>query len=447
MERPSPTRQHTRRAAAAAVSWTLLGIVLGGIGCATLPVPGLRRQEPTISQSELREKLINFASRFEAVVATAGDRIRAETVDPEIRRRVLLWEIRLVPLVQEAAFVSDPQAAFIAVNSVVVMMRRYFTEGDGAQVFGASQPIAVEAARELEEDFYAMATSWLSPQEVARLRTEVSAYDRGRVISGSDFTVAGVRRQVEQVRESGRFDFLLSVPLSPFRALEGVGSGAAAISDFNDTAIRFARIVEGLPKQLRWQSELLLYDVESRESLIGALAALDSFTESARQLAAVAQRLPTDLDAVLGDSEGALGEVNRALQTAHEMVEPLRLTAEQVNLAGASWGALVTRDGEHDPDARPFDILEYEAAARGIGEAATELRGLALELDALLESHGVEATFGGVDSAVSHAEVGLRSVVDHAAWRGFQLLIALFGLLLAYRLVASRLPASVRRPE
>ena len=51
----------------------------------------------------------------------------------------------------------------------------------------------------------------------------------------------------------------------------------------------------------------------------------------------------------------------------------------------------------------------------------------------------METTLGGVTQAVSGAESSGRTLVDHAAWRGLQLLLVAFGLLLAYRLLASRL--------
>ena len=419
----------------------LLPAALVGLGCARLPVPGVRRPQPAISEAELREELIAFSGRFDSVVGNAANRIRAETTDSELRRTALLWEIQLVPLVQEAAFATDAKTAFVAVGSVTLMQRKFLTEGDGRTVFGEHQPIAVAAATELEEDFWSIGALFLDEAEIAKLQEDIDTYVAGRNITGRDFTVTSVRRRVRQVQECGRFDWVVDLPMSPFRALEGVGTGANAIQDFNETAQEFARIVEGLPEQLRWQAQLLLYDIESRESLAVALETFQSVAESARELALVDERLADSIEGLLDDTEDALGELNRALLTAQGMVEPLRLTAEQVNLAGVSWGKLFGRDGERDPDGRPFDIREWEAAARGIGEAAVEMRALAAELGSLGESRALEASLAHVDSAVSSAEAGGRGVVDHAAWRALQLLLVFFGLLLGYRLVASRLAA------
>jgi outer membrane murein-binding lipoprotein Lpp len=183
----------------------------------------------------------------------------------------------------------------------------------------------------------------------------------------------------------------------------------------------------------------MLYDLENRDATIRSLAAIDTFTESSRRLAVAVDRLPADVESLVGGSQAALAEANRALQTAQQMVGPLQTTAEQLNLASSAWGAILVRDGEPDPDARPVDIREYEATARQIGEAAAELRALTEQLGQLGDSPALEAAFGGVDSAVARAQTGGRSLVDHAAWRGAQLLLVLFGLMLAYRIISSRL--------
>jgi hypothetical protein len=425
--------------AAAVIALVLLLATLGRLACAKMSLPGIRRAQPAITEEELRDELIAFSSRFDSVVGAAANEIRSGSRDPDHRRFALMWEFQVVPLVQEAAFAVDVQEAFVAVGSVTVMQRKFFTEGDGAGLLGDLQPIAVTAASELEEDFWRIGALFLSEAEVAKLRGDIDGHIAGRAITGRDFTVTAVRRRVRQVRQSGRFDWVVDLPMSPFRALEGVGSGAEAIHEFNETAREFARIVEGLPEQLRWQSQLLLYDVESRENLMAALESFQTLAESARELAGIDQRVAASLESMLGDTESALAQLNGALLTAQGMVEPLRLTAEQVNLAGESWSALFARDGEPDPDARPFDIREYEATARSIGEASLELRALAAELGTLGESGAMENAFAGVGSAVTSAEAGGRSVVDHAAWRALQLLLAFFGLLLAYRVVAPRL--------
>ena len=45
-----------------------------------------------ISQQELREALLQYASRFEATIVASADTISAGTKDPQIQRRTLRWK-------------------------------------------------------------------------------------------------------------------------------------------------------------------------------------------------------------------------------------------------------------------------------------------------------------------------------------------------------------------
>jgi hypothetical protein len=95
-------------------------------------------------------------------------------------------------------------------------------------------------------------------------------------------------------QQAGSFDWFLSAPMAPFRALQGVESGAAAIHEFNTTARQLGDIAAALPEETRWQLELFLYDVEERETVIAGLAAFQKLADSSAQLSATAADLPAD---------------------------------------------------------------------------------------------------------------------------------------------------------
>jgi hypothetical protein len=190
--------------------------------------------------------------------------------------------------------------------------------------------------------------------------------------------------------------------------------------------------------------ELLLYDVEDRETVEEGLAAFQSMARSAEQASAAIDRLPADLRETLGDSQAAIAEANQALVSAQGLAEPLARAAEQVKLAGDSWSALFSR-GDHDQTpSRPFDIRDYTTTAEQIGAAAAQLQGLTEQLHQLVESKQLETVFGPVTAAVGDADARARALVDRAAWRGAELLLLFFGLLLAYRALAPRLVRAAR---
>ena len=74
----------------------------------------------------------------------------------------------------------------------------------------------------------------------------------------------------------------------PFRALTGVSEGAQGIREFNRTALQLADLFADLPRLVRWELELLLYDVEDRETLTQSLAAFQVLAESSHRLSQAA---------------------------------------------------------------------------------------------------------------------------------------------------------------
>jgi hypothetical protein len=438
-----------RRGAAGLALAALLAAPLLAAACAggrvlVRRLPDAVTGGPRISEADLHEALADYSARFAAVVGGAADDIHDGTRDLGLRKRALLWKIQMIPLLQEAAFSADAREGYVSVLTLAVLMRQYLTEGDGRDVFADLQPGAAAAARELEDDARTLGAAFLEPKDLERATRQVEEFARRRPIRGREFDVQAAHLAIAEVHTSSAFAWVVDLPMSPFRALEGVSSGAQAIHEFNRTAAAFSQIVEGIPQQLRWQSELLLYDVEERETLVQGLAAFQSLTESASRASAAVEALPDELRATLAESEDALVRAHQVLASAQALVGPLNETAQHVSEAGAAWAGIFQRDGEARSQGRPFDVTEWERAAREIGAASGRLAELTAQLRGLVESQQLDAALGHVSTTVGLAEASAQEVVDAAAWRGLQLLVAFFVLLLAYRLISPLLPGSRR---
>jgi hypothetical protein len=401
--------------------------------CASLRVPftGSGNQRG-FSQEELSDELNAYASRFNAVVSTASEDISLASDDPTTRRRALLWGMRMNPAVTEAVFQPNPQAGYVRMLTIAVMQHRYLTTGDGRSLFGVSQPVAVTAAETLEADAVAIGERFLTPTKLAAVRREVDQLAERFPITGTQFSLVRARQAVTAVPSSNALTDVITLPLAPFRALQGVDAGAAAVRDFNQTARRFSTIVAALPEDLRDQMLLLLYDIEELRSMRQGLAAFELAAESADRASLAIERLPDELRATLDqqvralleESQGTIGEVARAVAQAREVAGPLEVTATQLREASAVWREIL---GPHDPTPRSpgeprFDVRDWQSAAGAIGAAAVELRGLAAELDGFSGSAGLDRLF----------------------WRAVALLAVFFALLLGYRVLAAQL---VRRGD
>ncbi|HKC51417.1 MAG TPA: hypothetical protein VKF60_11540 [Myxococcota bacterium] len=415
------------------------------LGCQTMLSTARSLGAPAASQAvteeEVHVEVLAAANRFSAAVSTAADAIAIGTRDREVRRNTLLWKIDVIPLAQRAA--SQPKATegLLALFTLATAQRRYLVEGEGRTLFGKQQEVAQDAAQGLESDIEATIARILPATQAGRLNAQVEQLASDNPIRGV-FMLGAIQTGYTKAETAGAFDWFLAAPLAPFRALQGVESGAAAIHEFNTTARQLGGIAAALPQQTRWQLELFLYDLEDRETVVAGLAAFQKVADASAELSATAAGLPQatrrELEALLADSSQSQAELRQTLDqlrltiasadgavaNARPLAESLERFAAQADQAGKSWGDLIATvrspDGEPPagaPRSRPFDITDYERTALRLQESAAELRALVAEVQ----------SGGGT------------SLLDALLWRALAFVVACFALLLLYRALAPRI--------
>lgn len=102
-----------------------------------------------ISATELRLRLYELPGRLGAIVETAADRIRAASSDPSVRHRALLWKADGIPAHYTAALRPDPLAGALDLWVFLYQSQLYFESGAGKDAFGAEQPVALAAVKEM----------------------------------------------------------------------------------------------------------------------------------------------------------------------------------------------------------------------------------------------------------------------------------------------------------
>lgn len=419
-----------------------------------------------ITEAELQDELLEYADRFSGLLTATANDIAAHSPQRSIRKTTLLWKLKMVPRLQDVIFGADAQEAFLDAATLTVQMRKYLESpgSDGAALFADAQPQAVDAARRLEDDIFRIGALFLNEQQLQTFRTEVEALSDAQPIRGT-FSLSTGRATSTSAARTGGLSWVTQIPMSPFRALEGIDAGAKAISDFNTTANQFSQIVEDLPQQTRWQIELLWYELEDRESIVSTLESFKSIADSSASLAETAKQLPQtlreqlalamdDLDThqdtlrlTLTESRQTIDALNAAVANATTMVDAVNQAGESITRAGEAWHQTVAAVNEitqssnksgssGGAESPPFDINQYMLAADRLTAAASELRSLVAEVQGVIESDRVRALSG---DTLDDAEQRGRSVTDHLAWRALQLMAVAFVLALLYRLIASRI--------
>ncbi len=413
----------------------LIGLLLLS-GCASSG--GDTPKSTDYTEQELQEDLAGYAARYSSITSAAADEIADLTDSRRVRRSTLVWKLRMIPLVKEHAFRDDPKEAYVEVLNLAAATRHYLTAGDGKALFGGHKEIAVEAVRELEGEAVDIGNRLLGPERMARLMEEIEAVVEKNPIRGRDFSIESVQAALADVERGASFGWIMSIPLSPFRALEGLDSAAMAIHDMNTTAAQFSQVIQGLPQENRWQIELLLYDVEDRDTVMESLAAVKQIAESADRVSRAVERLPADLRELLNETQGPIGELKEAIADARELMKPVAATVQDVG----EIARIVAAMQEADPrpaealPGRPFDIREYDSAAQSVRGSASELREFVGELHELVDSGKLDGSFV---RAVDKTEDEIAQLVDKVTLHVVLTILAFFALLVTTRWLSWRL--------
>jgi hypothetical protein len=290
-----------------------VALALAG-GCAGL-VPRSDPSRPTalmedagakMSAIEMRQRVDAMVPPFLAFVEQTADRIRAETSDPEIRRRALRLKIDMVPLIYRAAFQADPLAAALDIWLLSYQMEDCLEAGTGPCNFGPLQPLAREAARRLREAF---------DQLFQQTSLNREALDRGRELVRETAS----RHPLEE-EGSIRLRHTITEELAEAMDVEGLGAfdvlGDVSITLTNLTN-RLNFYIDDVARLGRWHAELLAEDMATWPMVERALTDLDRLTDSANSVATALEPeglnalVDRPLDLIQAERQVVLAEVDR----------------------------------------------------------------------------------------------------------------------------------------
>lgn len=280
----------------------LISLVLTTPGCISTPKKSAMMKDAKdlqdMTSAELRLKVHAFASLFEGTVAGAADMIIETTDDPVTRRNALAWKLYAVPEVQKAAFHYDPLAGLIDVAALCGQMKGFFGPGGGGQdMFGEWQGVAVKASNFLDDAIWELGTSLTVSGDVTAVRQSVAEWVAEHPID-----------DVTMVRKSTRE---LSAKLA---AETGSGAGAAiggiteTVSDLSDRLTIYAA---SLPRQARWQAQMLVYDMLDEAELESLGPTTESLADSIDRIASTIELTP---DLVVSERAKTLEDLDAIAQ-------------------------------------------------------------------------------------------------------------------------------------
>lgn len=446
----------SRYASLVLVFSTVLGC---GVGPGGKPGNGVSiSKDDLASVDTTREALRHFAHRYFVNIQGATVSIVERAQDIKTRKHAVLWRLFAAEQGRDAAFRQNVLAALVDMWVLCVQMREFFDTGEGHDAFGEHTHLALGAAKEIEADVDRVATAILPAGRADEVRDSVrkfSAKHPIRLPFARDSDVSFLA----QAEGEGKLNWMYDASLSPLRAIGGMDETAVALGKLARVGSQTNLIASYLPDNVRLQTQLLLYDPEVQS----ALASVEKVSESADRMSATAERLPEEIsrqvERVLEELKKNDDLVNRMLTLLTTFVADLQKASLDVGQAGVAWEGTTKAihdmvndfrgkgkgEGEDAPDqarvqpavatdpakeAAPYDINDYGKAAKEIAEAAVQLRGVTAEVKSLLTSD---------TPAVVTAAGEIEGLVNRVALFGALLIVAFFGGLIVYRVVAVKL--------
>lgn len=286
-----------------------LGLLLAlGTACVSTsagPTGMLAQSENVTADGRQLLTLINdFSGLWVGAVEWRADLIRASTEDADVQRNALVWKINATGDMLRATSHSDPLIAFLDAWALVFQFRDYFADGGaGAEMFGEHTDVARELSDMAVQEFEVMAARMANADGVLRGR-EVAA----------DFAARAPIANAYFVRRSVADDLVAELSPETRNAFAELNTITQTVESLGSRVSLYMTL---LPKQVRWQAELLLEEPGASAKAAAALENVNSIDATATRIADILDRA---VDRTVPD---AAREITATLQQEVEAVREL----------------------------------------------------------------------------------------------------------------------------
>jgi hypothetical protein len=397
------------------------------LGTGTAPTKG------QISKEDLRAQLNDFTDYFKATVNAASDDIEQKSSSKKDQMISLQNRSKTLQGLYAMSQQDDAVVSFIDTWALCARLRIYFEDGDGSKIYGENQAIAVDAARRIESRVQEIGKLFLSESAFQTTRKNINEFARANPIKANFSNVAVYADEVK-VGGQNPFEKIISVPMAPFRGMEGVEHTAVAINRFTDTAGHFSDVVADLPESTRWQLLLFLYEFEESEMAKSFVSSTTKLSDSSVRLADSSEKLPQQIREQLGI---LLNEIDQKQTNLQATLAQADKTAVNVRMAIEK-----VKEGANSVDAAANSVKETADAWQG---AAVATGDAVKEIIKLMPSKGAApSTFSLKDIKETAGEIratasDLRQLSGVLTWRVVEIIAAILAAVLLYRMAVMKM--------
>ncbi len=452
-------------------------------GCASRRSETVQIGQGMFTPDEIQAAVMSFADTYSSLISQGFDDLQLADDTLSTRRFAVRGKIEFVGNAFEVAASQNPLTALLDMTVMVTLQRMVWEEHWRPNQFpddnGESLSARLAAA---ERDIWELVATVLTQEEQDTLRLLIQdmreRFSDQVYVSSLRASEFAKSRRAQALRSSGGGSLFALFGLDPVASLHPTTQQIAASRLLGERAFFYATRA---PTLMNWQLEDVLLDTVAEPEIQRVIQSSQDASEAAGRAVAVAEdlaerltpereaaieqlsrNLSTERDATINQlSEELTAEREAAIEQFFDLLaqeraaiiqtiedENARINETMSQLRGIvdssrelsdSVGAALTEAGRitdeqrrnANPDARPFDVTEYEALVDSLTEGVRELQVALESTDQILSTLASDEKSAMLRTVVDEGTTGANQVIDRAFWR----LLILIGALLAGLLI------------
>ena len=264
------------------LSCVVIGLLVFLYGCAsrdTRKTASIKRAKTVeVSASELNSRNQSLLALYSSEIEGGADKIILESPSPVARRQALIWKAEAIPVIQRSLLNTDPVAAVIDTWAFIFQMTAYMEKPVVKTGFGTFLFVPSDTLKKMDVEMEQLVMVAAPSADIHGLRQKIGTWAMAHPIQTG--LTGRASADAELIRQADQTDLGALASLQALQ--ESLGDITARLDSYNAY----------LPKQVRWQAELLLGDL-SHDPEVGAAAS--NLTVLARALdktSATVERMP-----------------------------------------------------------------------------------------------------------------------------------------------------------
>jgi hypothetical protein len=278
------------------LSCMLLSLLLLVVGCASTRKTSSIKSAKNVQSSvaELSSRNQSLLGLYSAEIEAAADRIILESHSPEARRQALMWKAEAIPVLQTTLLNTDPVAAVVDTWAFLFQMKAHMERPAVKEGFGKFHFVVAETLKNMDAEMERLIQVAAPSANVTDLRQRVGAWAEAHPIQAG--LTGRQSADPDMIRKVGESD------LGSIASLKAIGE---SLGDLN---ARLDSYNVYLPKQARWQAELLLRDIARDPQVDAVMSNVVVLSSALAKTSSSMERMPETMgqarEAIRADVDG-----------------------------------------------------------------------------------------------------------------------------------------------